>query len=104
MRGNGNKETRKSRDPDDEVRVLVMRDREGHTLSSALETVDSRTIDGTVVPRLNYEAVSCADGAPVYQRNALHRVVVNEPVNLAQGVRIRRPSFHVQNVNAYHSR
>lgn len=103
-RGGGKKKSRRGRDPDDEVGVLVMRDREGHTLSSALETIDSQTINGTVGPRLDREAVLCTDGAPVYQRYAQHRGVVHEPVNLAQGIRIRRPAFHVQNVNAYHSR
>jgi len=103
-RGGGKKKPRKGRDPDDEVGVWVMRDREGHTLSSALDTVDYRSLDATVGPRLEREAVLCTDGAPVYQRYAQHRGVVHEPVNLAQGVRIRRPAFHVQNVNAYHSR
>lgn len=103
-RGGGTKKARRGRDPDDEVGGLVMRDREGHTLSSALDTVDAQTIDATVGHRLEREAVLCTDGAPVYQRYARARGVVYEPVNLAQGIRVRRPAFHVQNVNAYHSR
>lgn len=103
-RGGGARKSKKGRDPDDEVGVLVMRDRQGHTLSNALDTVDTATIDDTVGHRLEREAVLCTDGAPVYQRYAQHRGVVHEPVNLAQGVRVRRPAFHVQNVNAYHSR
>lgn len=81
-----------------------MWDREGHTLSDALDTVNHQTIDDTVGHRLDSEAVLCTDGAPVYRRYAQDRGVVHEPVNLAQGIRIRRPAFHVQNVNAYHSR
>lgn len=104
QRGGGTKKSRKGRDPDDEVGVLVLRDREGHTLSNALDTVDHRTIDNSVGSRLEREAVLCTDGASVYQRYAQHRGVVHEPVNLAQGIRMRRPAFHVQNVNAYHSR
>ena len=46
----------------------------------------------------------CTDGAPVYRRYAQDRGVVHEPVNLAPGIRVRRPAFHVQNVNAYHGR
>jgi hypothetical protein len=41
--------------------------------------------------------------SPHVQRYAQHRGVTHEPVNLAQGIRVRRPAFHVQNVNAYHS-
>jgi len=103
-RGGGRKKKTKGRDPDNEVDVLVMRDREGHTLSDTLDTVNHHTIDNAVGHRLDREAVLCTDGAPVYQRYAQQRGVVHEPVNLAQGIRIRRPAFHVQNVNAYHSR
>ena len=104
QRGGGTKKSRRGRDPDDEVGVLVMRDREGHTLSNALETVDHQSIDDTVGHRLEREAALCTDGASVYQRYAQHRGVTHEPVNLAQGIRVRRPAFHGQNVNAYHSR
>ena len=103
-RGGGAQKTRKGRDPDDEVGVLVMRDREDHTLCDALDTVNHQTIDGTVGYRLDREAVLRTDGAPIYQRYAQHRGVVHEPVNLAQGIRVRRPAFHVQNAIAYHSR
>ena len=104
QRAGGTKKPRKGRDPDDEVGILVMRDREGHTLSNALATVDHRTIDDTVGQRLEREAVLCTDGASVYRRYAQHRGVTHEAVNLVQGIRVRRPAFHVQNVNAYHSR
>lgn len=103
-RGGGAPKDKKGRNPDDEVGVLVMRDREGRTLSDALDTVNYQTIDDTVGHRLEREAVLCTDGASVYQRYARGRGIVHEPVNLAQGIRIRRPAFHVQNVNAYHSR
>lgn len=103
-RGGGVKKASKGRDPANEVDVLVMRDREGRTLSDALDTVTHQTINHAVGHRLDREAVLCTDGAPVYRRYAKEKGVVHEPVNLAQGIRIRRPAFHVQNVNAYHSR
>lgn len=56
-RSGGARKSRKGRDPDDEVGVLVMQDREGHTLSDALATVDHATIDNTVDHRLDREAV-----------------------------------------------
>lgn len=46
-RGGGRKK-RRGRDPDEEVAVLVMRDREGHTLSDSLDVINAETIDGTV--------------------------------------------------------
>src|SRR5699024_1422926 len=103
-RGGGRKKKTKGRDPDDEVGILVMRDRAGHTLSEALDIISSDPINNTVGSRLDREAVLCTDGAPIYQRYAKDRGIVHEPVNLAQGIRVRRRAFHVQNVNAYHSR
>src|SRR5699024_789373 len=90
--------------PDEEVGVFVMRDREGHTLSRALDTVDSQTINQAVGARLDREAVLCTDGAPIYTRYAARRGVVHEPVTLAQGIRIRQRALHVQHVDAYHRR
>src|SRR5699024_8747253 len=58
-RGGGIKKASKGRDPANEVDVLVMRDREGHTLSNALDTVTHQTIDNTVGYRLDREAVLC---------------------------------------------
>lgn len=95
-RGGGRKKTRKRRDPDDAVGVLVMRDRESRTLPGALDAVDAQMIDGTVGHRLGREAVLCTDGAPVHGRYARERGVVHEPVNLVHGVRVRRPAFNVQ--------
>jgi len=103
-RGGSGRKTNKGRDPDDEVGILVMRDHAGDTLSRALDTVNSRTIGMIVGHSLDREAVLCTGGAPIYQRYAGQRGVVHEPVNLAQGSRIRRPAFHTQNVNTYHSR
>ena len=103
-RGGGQKKARKGGDPDHEVGVWVMRDREGHTLSSALNTVDFHTNDASVGPRLDRKAVLCTQAASDYLRYAEHCGVVHEPVNLVQGVRIRHHTFHGQNVNAYHSR
>src|SRR5699024_12461920 len=86
------------------VDLLEMRYRVGRARRGTLDAVALHTFYYAFGHRLAREAVLCTDGAPVYQRYAQQRGVVREPVNLAQGIRIRRPAFHVQNVNAYHSR
>lgn len=88
----------------DQVCVLVVRDRAGHTLSQALESFDHSQVDEAIGTRLDRDAVVCSDSAPVYGRYCAERRLVHEPVNLAAGQRVRGRAFHVQNVNAYHSR
>lgn len=88
------KKTRKGRNPDDKVGVLIMRDRKGHTLSSTLQTVDHQTMNDAVGHRLQHETTLCNGGAPVYRRHALHCGVTHEPANQAQGIRVREaPRF-----------
>lgn len=71
--GGARPKSKKCRDPDEEIDKFVVRDREGHTLSSAFETINSDTIDNTVGYRLDREAVLRSD---------LYRGVVYETVNL----------------------
>lgn len=88
---------------EDQVCVLVLRDRAGHTLTQAMDTFNHTTVDEAIGSRLDRDAVLCTDGSPVYRRYSAERGVVHEPVNLSKGQRVRK-AFHVQNVNAYHSR
>lgn len=89
---------------DDHVCVLVLRDRAGHTLTQTLESFNHTAVDAAIGVRLDRDAVLCSDSAPVYARYCTERGLLHEPVNLSAGQRVRQRAFHVQNVNAYHSR
>jgi len=89
---------------DEQVCVLGARDRSGRTLSQVMPQFDHDTLNRVLKPRLDRDAVLCTDGLPVYGAFARDAEITHEPVNLAQGIRVRDRVFHVQNVNAYDSR
>lgn len=89
---------------DDQVCVLVARDRSGRTLSQVMPQFDHDALEAVLRPRLDRDTVLCTDGLPVYRAFARDAGITHEPINLVQGIRIRNKVFHVQNVNAYDSR
>jgi len=89
---------------DDQVCVLVARDRSGRTLSRTLQRFDAETVNSTIGRCVDRDAVLCTDAVPVYQRFARERDLAHEFVNLSQGERVRERVFHIQNVNAYDRR
>lgn len=46
----------------------------------------------------------CTDAAGVYRASAKAEAIANEPLNLAQGIRVKQRVFHIQHVNDYDSR
>jgi len=76
----------------EQVCVLVARDRGGATLVHVLQ------------PVLTEDTLLCSDGHPVYKAFVAETGVVHKAVNGSAGVRVVEKVFHIQNVNAYHSR
>jgi len=89
---------------DEQVCVLVARDRAGRTLSQVMPQFDHHALKGVLKPRLDRDAVLCTDGLPVYRAFAQEADIAHQPLNLAQGIRVKDKVFHIQNVNAYDSR
>jgi transposase-like protein len=89
---------------DEQVCVLVARDRAGRTLSQVMPQFDQDTLKTVLKPRLDRDAVLCTDGLPVYRAFAAQSDIAHQPLNLAQGIRVKDKVFHIQNVNAYDSR
>lgn len=88
----------------DQIPVMVVRDREGHTADFPLVKLDADHVTTALQSLVDPEAVLCSDGASVYAAFAhrcgiTHQIVRNRP-----GQRIRSGAFHIQNVNAYHHR
>jgi transposase-like protein len=88
----------------EQVPVLIARDRAGATLGAVLEDRSIEALDGALGHALPADAVLCSDAHKAMAAVARRHQIRHEPVNLAQGERIRDGVWHVQNVNAYHSR
>lgn len=87
---------------DDQIPVLIVRDRHKATSDFILERIDSEHIKQVLEPLVDKDAILCTDGASVYrpftrQQNITHEVIYSK------GPRVRGV-FHIQNVNAYDSR
>lgn len=88
----------------DQIPVLVVRDREGHTADFKLAKLDSRHVSAALKPLVDSAAVLCSDGAAVYAAFARSSGITHKVVHARSGARIQEAAFHIQNVNAYHSR
>ena len=90
---------------DEQVCVLVARDRTGQTLDfvTGKGPVTKAQLRDCLPPVLDKDSLLVSDGNPTYQYFAQEIAITHEAVNLSVGVRIKG-AYHVQNVNAYHSR
>lgn len=87
----------------EQVPVLVARDRAGATADFILEAVDKEHVSAALKPLLAQDAILCTDGSKALAAVAKDIGVLHHPVNLSAGIRVDGP-WHLQNVNAYHSR
>jgi transposase-like protein len=87
----------------EQVPVLVARDRAGVTMDCVLKAMDMTTLSAALKPFLTKDVVLCTDGSPALASAARHMGVEHHAVNLSASVRVDG-AWHVQNVNAYHSR
>ena len=88
---------------DEQVAVLVLRDRSGQTADFVLQRGDARHIEPVFAQTLADDALLCTDASAALAAAASARQLEHHTVNTAQGERRRGP-WHIQNVNAYHSR
>ena len=88
----------------DQIPVLVVRDRSGQTADFQLEKLDAVHVQKALAPLMDTEAVLCTDGAAVYATFARSAGITHQVVQARPGRRVREGAFHIQNVNAYHSR
>ena len=88
----------------DQVPVLIVRDRSGATADFMLDAIDKKAIEHPLRTVLKKDVIFCSDGAAVYRSVARSLGITHRPVNLAAGVRVIAGVYHIQNVNAYHSR
>lgn len=89
---------------DEQVPVFICRDRSGQTVDAVLPKVNGDTVGKVLKGILAQDAVLCADGSSVYLRVAREQAIPLKAVNIKAGIRKVEGAFHIQNVNAYHSR
>lgn len=85
------------------VPVLVARDRAGATMDCVLKGMDMASLSAALKPFVAKDVVLCTDGSKALAGAARELGVEHHAVNLSAGVRVDG-AWHVQNVNAYHSR
>lgn len=88
----------------DQIPVMVVRDRAGHTADFQLAKLDAVHVRQALLPLIERESVLCTDGAAVYAAFATASGITHCVVHDRSGQRVRDGAFHIQNVNAYHSR
>jgi transposase-like protein len=91
---------------DEQVCILIARDR-------SKQTVDFVTGNGAITkalltehlkPILDADALLVSDSNPSYHAFCQAENITHEAVNLSQNQRVIKGAYHVQNINAYHSR
>ncbi len=87
----------------EQVPVLVARDRAGATMDCILPAIDGTALSAALKPVLAKDVVLCTDGSLALAAAARDIGVEHHAVNLSAGIRVDG-AWHVQNVNAYHSR
>ncbi|MDP3330834.1 MAG: IS1595 family transposase, partial [Methylococcaceae bacterium] len=89
---------------EEQIPVLICRDRTGNTADFVLEKADKAHISAVLKPILASDAVLCTDSGKALGAVAWEMGITHRPINLAAGIRVVAKVYHVQNVNAYDSR
>ena len=90
---------------DEQICVLVARDRSGQMLDFVTGNgpLTKTRLSAVLKPVLDSDALLVSDANPSYTAFCHDEGFSHEIVNLSQGQRVNG-AYHVQNVNAYHSR
>lgn len=89
---------------DEQIPVLICRDRAGNTTDFILEKDDREHLVEALKPILPSDTILCTDGSRAMVGVARKLGITHRPVNLSAGIRVVAGVYHVQNVNAYGSR
>jgi len=88
---------------DEQIPILVLRDRAGQTADFVLERANVQHIKPVLAQSLADDAILCTDASVTLAAAARACFLEHQAVNISVGERRRGP-WHIQNVNAYHSR
>lgn len=103
-RKRGKQTGKQGRSKADWVPVLTARDRGKHTFEAILGSTSIQAISQQLDGKIEKDSILCSDGYKSYIKFAQNNDLVHKRLNLSAGVRVIDKVFHIQNVNAYHSR
>jgi transposase-like protein len=102
-RKRGGKATKPGLSTDEHDCILVIRDRHGATTDEILPDLEGRTFKAALGPVVAKDALLVTDGRRAYGQFADAAGVLHISLNASAGER-SFGAYHIQNVNAYHSR
>ncbi|OEE14826.1 transposase [Vibrio cyclitrophicus ZF207] len=103
-RKRGMKASKRGRSKEDWVPVLTVRDRGKHTFEAILPNVSEESLANELKGKLQKDSVLCTDGLQPYVAISLRNDLIHKRLNVSAGISVIDKVFHIQNVNAYHSR
>jgi len=89
---------------DEQIPVLIARDRDHITLDAVLPRADTQSLKKVLGPVIDPDAILCSDANPIYRSFTRQAHIEHRPINLSAGIRVVDNAFHIQNANAYDSR
>lgn len=98
------KAKKSGRSKEDWVPVLTVRDRGKYTYEAVLSSVSTKQLNKELQGKIVKDSVLCSDGFKPYIKFAQGNELIHKWLNVAAGVLVVEKVFHIQNVNAYHSR
>jgi transposase-like protein len=87
----------------EQIPVLTARDRSGATLDAVLPDLSDKAVADVLAPVVVKESILVSDAAGRFSRFAEKAGITHVAVKASTGERVAGV-FHIQNVNAYHSR
>jgi transposase-like protein len=103
-RKRGMKAKKRGRSKDYWVSVLTVRDRAKNTYEAILPSVTTAALHQELKGKLAKDSVLCSDGYKPYIKLSTKNDLIHKRLDIAGGVKVIDKVFHIQNVNAYHSR
>jgi hypothetical protein len=89
---------------DEQIPVLMGRDRTGNTTDFVFDKADKAHICAALKPVLSSDCILCTDSGKARVAAAREMGITHHRINRAAGIRVVSKVYHVQNVNAYDSR
>jgi len=84
--------------------VVIGLDRSGHVLNFTTKTFNSHILAKELLPKIDEEIVLCSDASSIYRSLAAKENILHKSLNISAGVRVIDGVYHIQHINAYHSR
>jgi hypothetical protein len=90
----------------EQVCVLVGRDREKHTIAKVvgMGQMTNKRAESNLSDSLGEVTALCTDSAGAYRNYAKNHEIQHYALNASKKMRTQKGIYHLQNVNAYHSR